>query len=61
MTVPTISDSVIRICGDEDSLNEDTSLDLIEIYIKQYWYHTCMQTLSYIASYYSNAQLHHAI
>ena len=35
LPVPTISDIEIRICGDEDSVDEDTPLELIEIYIKQ--------------------------
>ena len=35
LTIPTISGIEIRICGDEDSVNEDTPLELIEIYVKQ--------------------------
>ena len=34
LTAPTFSDLEIRICGDESTVNEDTPLELIEIYVK---------------------------
>ena len=34
LTAPTTDDIEIRICGDEGTANEDTPLELVEIYVK---------------------------
>ena len=34
LTAPTTDDIEIRICGDESTANEDTPLELVEIYVK---------------------------